>query len=47
MGGTTKNLKSMNQILETDEWQALKTQLLGLVENYDQKVIKAAGGFQL
>jgi hypothetical protein len=47
VGGTAKNLKTMHQILETEEWLALKSQLLGLVENYDQKVIKAAGGFQL
>ncbi|MGH2520930.1 MAG: hypothetical protein ACRDH2_00370 [Anaerolineales bacterium] len=46
-GGTAKNLKVMQQILETEEWQALKHQLLSLVDNYDQKVIKATGGFQL
>ena len=47
IGGTAKNLKTMNQILETEEWQALKGQLLGLVDDFDQKVIKASGGFQL
>jgi hypothetical protein len=47
IGGTAKSLKTMNQILETEEWNALKSQLLGYVENYDQKVVKASGGFQL
>jgi hypothetical protein len=47
IGGTAKNLKAMHQILATEEWQALKNQLLGLVENFDQKVIKASGGFQI
>jgi hypothetical protein len=46
-GGTTKSLKSMHQNLESDEWQALKNQLLGFVDNYEQKVVKARGGFQL
>jgi hypothetical protein len=47
IGGTTKSLKVMRQILHTEEWLALKSQLLSYVDNYDQKVIKATGGFQL
>jgi hypothetical protein len=47
IGGTAKNLRTMNQILATEEWSALKDQLLGLVDNFDQKVIKASGGFQV
>jgi hypothetical protein len=47
IGGTAKNLKTMTQILETEAWQALKSQLMGLVDNYDQKVVAASGGFQL
>lgn len=47
IGGTAKSLRVMHQILGTEEWQTLKDQLLGLVENYDQKVIRASGGFQL
>lgn len=47
IGGTAKNLRAMHQILGTEEWQSLKSQLLGLVDNYDQKVIRATGGFQL
>ncbi len=47
IGGTAKNLKAMHQILATEQWQALKNQLLGLVDNFDQKIIKASGGFQI
>lgn len=47
IGGTAKNLRAMNQILATDEWLTLKDQLLGLVDNFDQKVVKASGGFQV
>ena len=47
IGGTAKNLREMNQILATEEWNALKSQLLGLVDNFDQKVIRASGGFQV
>jgi hypothetical protein len=47
IGGTAKNLRTMNQILATEEWLSLKNQLLGLVDNFDQKVIKASGGFQV
>ncbi len=46
-GGITRSLKAMRQILETEEWQALKSQLLSFVDNYEQKVIRATGGFQL
>ena len=47
VGGTAKSLRTMNQILATEEWLALKNQLLGLVDNFDQKVVKASGGFQV
>jgi hypothetical protein len=47
IGGTAKTLKSMKQILSTEEWQALKNQLLTMVDNYNQKVIRSSGGFQL
>jgi hypothetical protein len=47
IGGTAKNLRTMTQILATEEWLSLKNQLLGLVDNFDQKVIKASGGFQV
>ena len=46
-GGTTKNLKDMRKILDSEEWQTLKDQLLAFVDNYEQKVVKARGGFQM
>ena len=46
-GGMTKNLKTMNQILDTEEWQALKGQLLTFVDDYEEKVVKANRSFQL
>ena len=45
--GIAENLKAMRQILATEEWHVLKDQLLTFVENYEQKVVKAKGGFQL
>mgnify|MGYP000874455485 CR=1 FL=1 len=46
-GGTAKNIKVMKQILETAEWHSLKDQLLAYVENYEERVVKAKGSFQL
>lgn len=45
--GVVDTLRTMRSILDTEEWHALKSQLLTFVENYDQKVIKAKSGFQL
>ncbi len=46
-GGTAKNLKVMQQILATDEWNTLKDQLLSYVDHYAERVVKAKGTFQL
>jgi hypothetical protein len=47
IGGTAKTLRAMNTILQSEEWEGLKSQLLNLVDNFDQKVIRASSGFQL
>jgi hypothetical protein len=47
MGVLANNLKAMRQMLDTEDWGALKRQLLTLVDNYEQKIIKASGGFQM
>lgn len=47
MGVQAQSLKVMKQVIETDEWNTLHAKLLTLVENYEQKVIKATGGFQM
>lgn len=46
-GGTAKNLKVMRQIMDSDEWQVLKDQLLSFVDNYEERVVRAKGTFQL
>jgi hypothetical protein len=46
-GGITKSLKDMNSILDSEEWETLKSQLLTYVDDYEQKVVKAKGGFQM
>jgi len=46
-GGITENLQTMHQILNHADWLNLKDQLLTFVENYEQKVVQAKGGFQL
>jgi hypothetical protein len=47
MGVMAGTLKAMHQTLDTEDWGALKSQLLMLVDNYEQKIIKATGGFQM
>jgi hypothetical protein len=47
MGVLAQNFKQMQQVMETEDWQALKSQLLTLVDGYEQKIIKASGGFQM
>ena len=46
-GGTARDLGTMRQILSTEEWENLREQLLGYVENFEQKVVPARAGFQL
>jgi hypothetical protein len=45
--GTAADLGAMRAILDSDEWESLRTRLLQYVENYQEKVVKAKGGFQL
>ncbi len=45
--GVANDLEQANVILESDEWDDLNFQLVEMVENYSQKLIKATGGFQL
>jgi hypothetical protein len=46
-GGIANDLSAMRQILSTEEWLSLKERLLTFVDNYEQKVVPAKGGFQL
>lgn len=46
-GATAKDLKVMRQILATEEWATLKDQLLTMVDNYEERLVRAKGTFQL
>lgn len=45
--GITRTVEQMNNILASDEWEQLRTQLFDYVNNYSQKLIMATGGFQI
>jgi len=46
-GGVTDDLETMEKILASDEWRELEAKLLNLVTNFQYKVIRANGRFQL
>lgn len=46
-GGVTDDLGTMRSALASDEWDQLQDQLREFVTNFNLKVIKASGGFQL
>ncbi|HEX3049559.1 MAG TPA: hypothetical protein VHP83_02810 [Aggregatilineaceae bacterium] len=47
MEGVTEDLGTMRHLLESEDWTALHTKLLGYVDNYQQKIVRASGGFQI
>lgn len=43
-----KDLPTMHEILDTEEWYSLYERLLDYVDNYEQKIVRIKnGGFQL
>jgi hypothetical protein len=46
-GGITKDRDTMITILESEEWEGLESKLLDYVSNYNYKVVRATGQFQL
>jgi hypothetical protein len=46
-GGLASDLQVMQTIVNGSEWQELRQHLEEFVSGYQQKVVKAAGGFQL
>jgi hypothetical protein len=46
-GGVAEDLETLQRLLRSEEWRQLKRKLLGFVTNFEQKVIRASGGFQL
>jgi len=41
------DLNAIQGVLDSDEWSDLHDQLLEYVNNYQQKVVRVTGGFQL
>jgi len=37
----------MRRIIDSREWQELHTKLLEYVQNYEQKIVRTSGGFQM
>lgn len=46
VGATLPSLANVQQVLVSSEWQSLNNQLMDFVQNYNQKVVAAQGGFQ-
>ncbi len=46
-GGIANDLDSMRRIIDSQEWEDLHNQLLEYVNNYEHKIVRATGGFQL
>lgn len=46
-GGLASDLATMDKIVHSSEWQELREKLAQYVTGFEQKVIPAAGGFQL
>jgi hypothetical protein len=46
-GAVTEDLEKMADILDSDEWRTLQTQLLAYVTNFQYKVVHDTGRFQL
>jgi hypothetical protein len=46
-GAVAKDLETMTRILDSDEWHELKGELLAYVTNFEYKVVRDTGRFQL
>jgi hypothetical protein len=46
VGATLPTLDKLQEVLGSSEWQSLNNQLMDFVQNYQQKVVEAQGGFQ-
>lgn len=46
-GGVATDLDTMNRILASEDWKALRSKLLTFVTNFGFKVVPANGSFQL
>jgi hypothetical protein len=46
-GGIARDLKTIREALATEDWEELKSRLLDYVTNFEWKIVKATGGFQM
>ncbi len=46
-GGIAENRQTMERALATDEWEKLRERLLEFVTNFEWRVVRATGGFQM
>jgi hypothetical protein len=46
-GGVAKDLETMTRILYSDEWRKLQSDLLVYVTDFEHKVVRDTGRFQL
>jgi hypothetical protein len=45
--GLTEDMLTMKRVLANPEWERLRDKLMEWVENYQQKVVRTSGEFQL
>jgi len=45
--GVAKDIDVMRSILQSEDWVSLHARLMEFVNNYQQKVVRTSGGFQM
>jgi len=46
-GAIAEDLSTLKAILVSDDWRRLKTKLFDFVTNFDSKIVRATGRFQM
>ncbi|MCB0193160.1 MAG: hypothetical protein KDJ65_14545 [Anaerolineae bacterium] len=46
-GSVTEDLNTMKSILDSEDWQKLQGRLFEFVSNFNSKIVRATGRFQL
>jgi hypothetical protein len=46
-GGVAKDVETMTRILDSEEWHDLRSRLLTYIANFEYKVVRDTGRFQL
>lgn len=47
VGGVVRDLDTMTDILDSEEWRELRDELLAYVANFEHKIVRDTGRFQL